>query len=159
MIKLNLACGDLIFPGYINVDLYSEKADVKADVKQLPFPDDYADEILAMHIIEHFDFHEGFVVLQEWKRVLKPNGKLVIECPDLLALCKLFIEADEPTRVSMYPQFFGRPWVPGHAHKFLYSPSQLTWTLEQSGFRNITQESTTYYVDIANRCMRFSAEK
>ena len=57
--KLNLGCGDQIMEGYINCDLYDEKAEVKCNVKQLPFEDNSAENIYASHIIEHFDYYEG----------------------------------------------------------------------------------------------------
>jgi predicted SAM-dependent methyltransferase len=84
MNKLNLGCGDDILEGWINIDAYNPIAQVKADVSSLPYDDNFADVILASHVIEHFHFHDGFKVINEWKRVLKPDGKLIIETPDLL---------------------------------------------------------------------------
>lgn len=136
-IKLNLGCGDQIFPEYINVDLYCDKADIKADVKILPFEDNYADEVYSSHVIEHFDFKESWDVLAEWKRVLKPGGVLVIETPDMLGMCKRFVESDERFRVQLYGGFFACPWIPGQTHKFLYTETQLKWALSQLGFVNI----------------------
>ena len=57
-IKLNLGCGDKILNGFINVDIVSERAgkqpDINCDVKNLTvFPNDYADEILAVHVVDH----------------------------------------------------------------------------------------------------------
>lgn len=78
-IKLNLGCGNIILPGFTNCDLYDEKADIKCDVKDLPFEDNSVDEIVASHIIEHFDFREAQDVLKEWQRVLKRGGKLWIQ--------------------------------------------------------------------------------
>ena len=79
-IKLNLGCGAKILPKpYINVDLPNNWADSKPDVeadltKPLPFPDDYADEVMAIHVIEHFDRWEAPVILRDWVRVLKPGA-------------------------------------------------------------------------------------
>ena len=61
--KLNLGCGDLILEGYNNCDLYNPKADTKCDVTKLPFGNESVEEILAQHIIEHFDFHQAFDIL------------------------------------------------------------------------------------------------
>lgn len=139
LLKLNLGCGEYILDGFVNIDLYSEYADIKADVSDLSqYPDNFVDEIFACHVIEHFDFHEGFKVLNEWKRILKPGGKITIEAPDFLGLCHRFIANNEEGRINLYPHIFGG-FLPGHAHKFMYTPVQMKWTLEQCGFCSIKQ--------------------
>jgi predicted SAM-dependent methyltransferase len=57
--KLNLGCGDKILPGYVNVDVVETRAgkrpDVLCDLHALdPFKSDTAEEILAVHVVEHF---------------------------------------------------------------------------------------------------------
>ena len=57
--KLNLGCGDKILPGYVNVDVAESRAgkrpDVLCDLHRLtPFEDNSADEILSVHVVEHF---------------------------------------------------------------------------------------------------------
>ncbi|MFH1044955.1 MAG: methyltransferase domain-containing protein, partial [Pseudomonadota bacterium] len=59
MKKLNLGCGDKILPGYLNVDVVESrrgfKPDVICDLHQLtPFEDNSVDEILSVHVVEHF---------------------------------------------------------------------------------------------------------
>jgi predicted SAM-dependent methyltransferase len=59
MIRLNLGRGDKILPGYVNVDVAPSRArkqhDVICDLHQLkPFEDASADEVLAVHVVEHF---------------------------------------------------------------------------------------------------------
>lgn len=50
------------------------------------------DAIFSSHNIEHLYPHEVPVALAEFKRVLKPDGFLVITCPDLQAVCQLVAE-------------------------------------------------------------------
>jgi len=97
LIKLNLGCGDKILADYINVDVAQERSgkqpDVICDVRNLnKFSNDYADEILAVHVIEHFWRWEVVSILKEWVRVLKPNGKLILECPNLKSACEQFLQ-------------------------------------------------------------------
>lgn len=146
--KLNLGCGDLIFSEFVNCDLYNPKADVRCDVRFLPFKTDSIDEIYALHVIEHFDFKESFGVLLEWKRVLKPNGFLKIETPNLLTTCKAFVEANEQDRVNFYGHLFAVPWISGQIHKFLYTETQLRWTLGRIGFREITTIPALRYIGL-----------
>jgi len=84
-IKINLGCGKKYWDDYINVDA---NPDVNPDIitdftQELPFENDYADEIIAIHLIEHIDKLKIDNIIQDWFRVLKPGGKLIIECPDL----------------------------------------------------------------------------
>jgi len=158
-IKLNLGCGDMILPGWVNCDLYYAKADLQCDVKKLPFEDSSVDEIYSSHVIEHFDFMEGQEVLREWRRVLKPGGIITIECPELLSLCKRFVEADEQTRIGLYVQFYGYPWKPGQAHKFLYTENQLRWTMDQIGFKNIQRYPAKRYIDLESTCIKMVGMK
>ena len=163
-LRLNLACGPDYLDGYVNIDLYPErpgiKADLKADVRALPmFKNNAVDLILASHIIEHFDLVEGFSVLREWYRILKPNGKLIIETPDLLASCKVFCEADSAQKVLMYGHLFsGR--LPGDTHMFLYTEEQLVTSLRQAEFKNIKRvEPTSRYIIINLFWFHGDAEK
>jgi methionine biosynthesis protein MetW len=50
-------------------------------VGSLPFVDDYFDVVFFGDIIEHLFDAES--VLKEIKRVLKPNGRLIISCPNI----------------------------------------------------------------------------
>lgn len=159
--KLNLGCGDQIMEGYINCDLYDKKADVKCDVKQLPFDDNSADYIYiyASHIIEHFDFYEGHEVLKEWYRVLKPNGTIYIETPDMMAICLKFISCPIDEQYQLYPQFFATPWVDGQTHKFLYTENQLGNTLFSLNYKNIIRVPARRYINIADLCLGMEASK
>ncbi len=77
------------------VDISSEavfhaKAKYKADNLEflegscaaIPLPDACVDIVVSFETIEHHDEHEAMML--EIKRVLKPNGLLVISCPDKL---------------------------------------------------------------------------
>lgn len=69
-------------PGWINIDLYSETADIKLDL-QTEFAGFYkrnsVDNIEACNIFEHIE-HWNEVML-ECARILKPRGKLLIQVP------------------------------------------------------------------------------
>jgi predicted SAM-dependent methyltransferase/glycosyltransferase involved in cell wall biosynthesis len=158
-LHLNLGCGDVLLPGYVNVDKYDSHADVDWDAIALPLERTSVDTIYSSHLIEHFDFHEGQTVLREWQRVLKEGGILIIETPDLLASCRKFVASNEQERINMYSHFFSTPWLEGQIHKFLYTPSQMRRTLEQLGFKQIHQERALRYIDREDICMKFVCKK
>ena len=83
MKRLNLGCGDKILPDCINVDVAPSRRGLKPDVlcdlhKLTPFEDDSIDQILSVHVVEHFWRWEVVGVLREWVRVLKPGGMLLV---------------------------------------------------------------------------------
>lgn len=141
-LKLHLACGYEYFDDYINIDLYAPddaKVDLRCDIRKLPYDDNTIDEIKAIHVIEHFHFKEFKDVLDEWYRVLKPGGKLILETPDLLSTCDAFVKGNEEFRISLYGHIFSMPWIPGQTHKFLFTENQLRGQLEWSKFQNVTR--------------------
>jgi len=60
----------------------SEKFD-KVDLVNLPYPDEYFDEILSLETIEHVQVPLKYI--KELYRVLKPGGRLVLSAPPATA--------------------------------------------------------------------------
>jgi predicted SAM-dependent methyltransferase len=149
----------MILPDYLNCDMYSPKAQLRCDVMYLPFGDSSIEYIYNAHLIEHFDFFQGYHVLAEWKRVLAPGGILSVETPNFEALCRELVALPEHERFHLYDQFFGKPWVPGHAHKFLYTPAQLWGILSSTGFKDIVTVPAKRYIGMERICMRMECTK
>lgn len=64
---------------YTTTDLHSPLAEIKADLCELPFQDNYYDLILCNHVLEHIP--EDQKAMQEMYRVLKPGGTLIAQVP------------------------------------------------------------------------------
>lgn len=112
--------------------------DVEADLRKLPFPDDYADQARAIHVIEHFQVWEAPAVIKEWVRVLKPGGELVIECPCLEKILKLFDVPNIPPFMT-YWGLFGDPRLedPLMMHKWCWSEKHLARLMAECGLVNL----------------------
>ncbi len=148
--RLNLGCGDKILPGYINVDVAPSRAgrkpDVLSDIRSLEvFENDSADEILAIHVIEHIDRWEVVQVLRRWNQVLKQGGKLILETPNLISACKALladpVSAARPGQsgqMSMWPLYGDPSWRdPLMMHKWLYTPQSLAEVMSEAGYTGI----------------------
>lgn len=152
--KLNLGSGHRLLPGYVNVDIVDERAtvkpDVQCDIRKLIFEDDSADEILSVHVIEHFYRWEVDALLKEWIRVLKPGGLMVLETPNLETACRELLKNPKEGSLPKSPQtmwvFYGDPkWKdPLMCHKWLYTPWSLGLLLHQAGLKNVRQEPSQY---------------
>lgn len=170
-VRLNLGCGDKILPGYINVDVVAARAgkspDVTCDLRDLScFESGYADEVLAVHVVEHFWRWEVEAILREWVRVLKPGGRMVLECPNLKSACEAFLaDPDAGSRPDQAGQrtmwvFYGDPrWNdPLMVHRWGYTPGSLAKLMESVGLINARQEAAQYKLR-EPRDMRLVAEK
>ncbi len=156
-IRLNLGCGDKILPGYINVDVAPSRSgrqpDVICDLRDLStFADNSVDEVMAIHVVEHFWRWEIEGVLREWVRVIKPGGLMVIECPNLITACELFIQDPEKyssdTNIGQRTMwvFYGDPaWRdPLMVHRWGYTPSSLAAMLRKVGLINVKQQPAEF---------------
>jgi predicted SAM-dependent methyltransferase len=108
------------------------------------------DAIFSSHNIEHLYPHEVPVALQEFLRVLRPEGFAVITCPDLQSVCALV--ADDKLTDAAYTSPAG-PISPldilyGHrpqmaegnlymAHRCGFTQKVLDGTLRSCGFQTV----------------------
>ena len=166
MSKLNIGCGNVPLQGWVNIDKYYypgseyeltdqravdawEKADGSVweygDATALDFPENYFDEVMMVHCLEHLDMGQGSRAIMEAHRVLKPGGTLDIEVPDLLKACALM-----PT-VHVTHEGNNQPWHrvmgllygtdgsdgEGQYHLCGYTQEYLRFKLEERGFKDI----------------------
>lgn len=161
-IGLNLGAGKVRWPSpWVNVDL--DHGDLQADLKALPLPDDYAEKAVAIHVIEHFYQWEVQDVLKEWKRVLQPGGKLVLELPcmdkvlNYIAVC---VQQGAPLSPTMtWHVFWGDPKYQEvlMVHKWGYTQAMIADELTKAGFVDIVFADPRYH--FAFRDMRVEATK
>ena len=68
-----------LFRDYTSADLSMKTAEVKADLRHLPFEADAYDFVFASHVLEHIK--EDAQALEEIRRVLRPGGIAVLPVP------------------------------------------------------------------------------
>jgi predicted SAM-dependent methyltransferase len=108
--------------------------DVAADLRILPFPDNYADEARAIHVIEHFYVWEVPAILAEWVRVLKPGGSIALECPCLDKIIALYNVPRIPPYMTLWG-LYGDPRLqdPLMMHKWCYTERMLGGLMNEAG--------------------------
>ena len=107
------------------------------------------DALFSSHNIEHLYPHEVPVAFKEFLRVLKPEGFLVVTCPDMKSVCALVAEdrLTEPAYTSPAGPIAPLDILYGHrpqlaagnlymAHRCGFTQRVLDGTLRSSGFQS-----------------------
>lgn len=154
----------MVLDGWTNCDVQvSPKAprppEVLCDVRSLPFADACADEVMALHLIEHFYLWETPALLAEWRRVLKPVGQLTLELPNLRAACENLL-ANMTDQMCMWP-LYGDPSHedPYMCHRWGYTPQSIKALLADNGFTDIRILPPQTHGRRVNRDMRVEAKR
>lgn len=108
------------------------------------------DGVFSSHNIEHLYAHEVPVALAEFHRVLRPDGVLVVTCPDLQSVCALVAEGKlvEPALQSAAGSISALDILYGHrpdlaagnlfmAHRCGFTLPVLLGTLQAAGFEGV----------------------
>ncbi|MFN0085605.1 MAG: class I SAM-dependent methyltransferase [Blastocatellia bacterium] len=92
---VNIGCGPVFHPDWINLDLVSRSTDVVEHdlTRGLPFEAGTVDACYSSHVLEHLRPEEARFFLEEQRRVLKPGGILRVVVPDLEAISRLYLDS------------------------------------------------------------------
>lgn len=146
--KLEIGCGRSPRKGYRTCDIRNlPNIDYVCSADKLPFENEKIDEIYSRHLVEHFSLKEFLKVLQEWNRVLKPNGELYIICPNMLWHLEQIVKGDHKSFYSKdrgsndrywgFGSLFGWQQDEFDVHKFGYYFELMKDILEDFGFGDI----------------------
>lgn len=162
-VNLHLGCGGDNLDGWINIDLYEydpsdtsrsgSNYDVKMDIKQLDLPDETADKILLVHVMEHFVRWEAVSMLKHWYEKLKPGGALIVESPDLDKCIEWYLKGKDAPHMKTplgslnmgFTQFYGNQWseIDFETHRYVWTKQEFKSVLLEIGFSkvNITNDA------------------
>lgn len=147
-IKLELGAEDRRMDGWTSVDM-NDKCALNLDLTvPLPFPDNSVSMIYSSHVLEHFKITELFNLLNECKRILRPDGIFSASVPN----ARIYIEAYHSPE-NFNPDLFCRykpaynfnskidyvnyiSYMDGH-HKYMFDEENIVVILKKAGFRNV----------------------
>lgn len=149
--RIHAGCGHLILPEYVNVDLYTGEADLKADLRDLPYEPNTVDEIVAQHVLEHIPLRQLVPTLRHFHEILRPGGTLEIGMPDVELCMQAFLNSEDDYRwqwpiwtiyggqtedgMPGFPTDPTKRFAPGQVHMGGVTLGYLIRLLEGIGFR------------------------
>ncbi|MFM7062291.1 MAG: class I SAM-dependent methyltransferase [Actinomycetes bacterium] len=141
-LRVNLGCGHLPLPDYVNVDLRDlPGVDVVAPVDDLPFEDGELDELFSAHLVEHFP-EEQLVrtLLPYWISKVRPGGTFRAVVPDAGAMIAAYAAGEMPYE-HLREVLFGGQEYEGDFHLNMYTVESLSLILKEAGLTDITVEA------------------
>lgn len=120
-ILLHVGCGRQSFDALPPLDYQTDWRQVRVDIDPAvepditasitdlaPIADASAECVFSKHNIEHLEHHEVPLALAAFWRVLKPQGFLILRCPDLRAVAELLLK-HEPEDTLYTASIYGKP--------------------------------------------------
>lgn len=147
--KLHIGCGADYLDGYINIDASRKaKADLYLQAYDLKIIDaDAVDQIESYHLFEHLEFYDAQRALREWFRVIRPDGLLVLELPNLDVCIREIGKHHDDNGIDLalvgiygFPPHVARDGFP-QIHKWGWNPISLSNALKEVGFVDICEHS------------------
>jgi len=171
-VKINIGCGKQTWDDFYCVDaVRHQKASRPPDLihafefdgailqNPLPLPGSCADEVHNYHFIEHFYRWEAPALINEFCRLLKPGGSLVMELPDIALAARNLLKGHKD-QLCMWPIYGDPSWVdPYMCHRWGYTQLSITALLEEAGLTKIKISAPQTHGRRINRDMRIEAVK
>lgn len=142
-LKVNLGSGNAPLPGFLNVDALpgAPGVDLVADIsKPLPLEGGTADLVYASHVLEHFPHGETVALLRDWRRLLRPGGRLMVAVPDLDVIALMLSERRgwfTPPNAPWVGAIFGGQKDDYDFHKAGFTAPWLAYLLTEAGFGSV----------------------
>lgn len=163
-LALHCGCGNVIFPGWVNIDLAFSgmqllpnrpKPDLLTDLtRPIPLPSGSATHVYANNFLEHLSYVHGERFLREAARLLRRGGVIRIVVPDIRKYAEGYVSDDisfvDEIRASSeyWPDHADVPLTlldtivrgsasNGWVHCASYDWELLSRKLHQSGFNNV----------------------
>lgn len=112
----------------------------------IPYRDDTISAIYSEHALEHLVFAKAEKALQEWYRVLRPGGELLLYIPDFERCCQSYLKAPMEDAAFMKTKAWYKATIYGiqksqagepdeaQIHKSGFSKDEMHVILERTGF-------------------------
>ena len=138
-IKLHLGCGNIILPGWTNIDIIDRHGvDIVDDITKLTkIHDSSCSIIYACHVLEHISRHNIVQTLSLWNRKLQKNGIIRLSVPDFDKVIQIYLKNKNITEITGFVNGGQKKFY--DSHLMIFNIQVLEKLLIQSGFDKIRQ--------------------
>lgn len=162
-LKVHVGCGrkPILRGDTVNVDL-TGLPDLKIPIDQLEFEAGSLAEVSSYHFLEHLTKLEARVFIRRAQGWLKPNGRFVVECPDVAKVARHVIRS-RGDLAALEDGAFGLRGLYGEPtpdmtvwdqHKWGYTEAGLVKLLVGLGFRKASVHPPVSHGGLRNRDLR-----
>jgi len=132
----------------VTVDIRDCGADYRCDFRRLPFAAGEFDVVHSSHSLEHVPRADTDETLDEWLRVLKPDGELRITVPNIEWAAKRIIEGnfDKVSMVDAHDVLYGQQKYFEDRHYNGFTPKLLESMLKKRGFKTINIDLQEFHI-------------
>jgi len=131
----------------LRVDIREEvKPDYRCDLRQLPFGTNEFDIVWSSHTLEHFARTEVPKVLDEWIRILKPEGELRLLLPNIEWAAKHILNKEVDADVLNV--LYGAQTYSENFHKMGFTTNIVEQLLAERGFIKFVWDFHNYHMFI-----------
>lgn len=122
---------------YISIDILEHpNVDIRHDLRKgIPYNDESVENIYTCEFLEHLTYPEVKRLLKDCYRVLIPNGRIFITCPDFDGAAKLWIA--RRSLLYVLRNVLGDQTNPYDYHRTLLCQESIEELLKETGFINI----------------------
>ncbi len=137
-LRLNLGCGHVPLPDYLNVDRRAlPGVDIVAEVDELPFGPGEVWEIFSAHLLEHFPQEQlRRELLPYFFNLLTNGGQFRAVVPDADSMIAEYSRGVYPYD-HMREAIYGAQDYDGDFHFNMFTPSSLNILLQEAGFKRV----------------------
>jgi hypothetical protein len=132
---------------HVDVDPGAHHLEWVAPAWDLPLPDGWATDVVAVHALEHVEPARLVETLREWRRVLAEDGRVEVHVPNGPALMEAFVARPVPEKWPIMGSILGMYCSPDVRapqglrlradHQLIFDVPLLRWALEEAGFTDI----------------------
>lgn len=118
-----------------------------AECKEWPIPDNTYDEVIAIHVLEHFELKKVQDIFRNVHRILKNGGSFRVHVPNGVLIAKAYLNSNfapnehhisfESIQLCIYGAESQEETKYQVAHKILYNHGLLIDQFVRNNFRNI----------------------